>query len=293
MSIQQINDKATEILFTNGLDYLDRALSMLFSDNDSAKKVKFAVVDFQMACELFIKQSLVKNHGLGRISHKPINISSDLNSINTHGYIKVIQYEKCKNMFIKEHNLDQYRIDLLQTFQETRNALVHFGKYVNQREFTSLCGHIMASIFRPMFSERSDSRLSRYISMANYKKLLAFKPYVDDSIDTAYEYSDQVYHCFECRNDTLGLIVDSYHCYCCGMTSHEIAIDYIACPFCKTRTYVIDRLNSTNGFKLGGCTMCLKRSFVSFCPICNQPGFTEISSKPMPVVCSKCGKQHP
>jgi hypothetical protein len=281
-----LTKNAYNILYNNGRDFLNHALELMFNN----AKVKFTVVNLQMALELFIKFRLVKQFGLQSICNN--NLSRLKNPANAliEGKIKTNIYNDCKNKFKKLKKLNKYEQELLENFQQTRNAIVHFGKEIDHKEFEILSGHLIAKVFRRIIEDEAEPWLFKHLQNENYKNLITFKPYIDEAVDDAFDQGEEVLLCFECENETLVVTNEDYYCFCCGMTFYGPHAPYIKCPFCKEKAMVYDALNNADGVHKGKCISCQEDTLISFCSKCGVMFFPELDrfSDSKPWRCIDC-----
>jgi hypothetical protein len=277
---------ASVILYDNGRDFLNHALELMFKKS----KAKFTVVNLQMALELFIKFRLVKQFGLQSICKDNLSKLRNPTQALVGGKIKTSIYNDCKNKFINLKHLNNYEQELLENFQQTRNAIVHFGKEIDHKEFEILSGHLIVKVFRRILEDEAEPWLFKHLQNDNYKKLLKFKPYIDEAVGDALDHGNEVLLCFECGNETLAVTDEDYYCFCCGMRFYGPHAPYVKCPFCKAKAMVYDALNSTDGVHKGKCISCQEDTLISFCSKCDVMIFPELErfSDSMPWRCIDC-----
>jgi ribosomal protein S27E len=238
------------------------------------------IINIQGAIELLGKMKMIKDKGWKGII---LNIKSDISEdkmiikINN-GELKTIQYNDVKTYLNETFELDNEELEILKSFQDRRNEIIHLGVNKLSKKIISEIIILLIRVFNKIGWYDSDNILENQLADIFdddlYKKLLANSDFVKKAIDYAssdIRYDAQRY-CIECNYKTM--IFDEYNyywkCILCGYIIPENAVNFIDCPNCKgKKSVVFDSLNIDDNIYIDGlCGKCKSMVYVSKCKKC-------------------------
>lgn len=285
---------AAELVLGNAIDFLNAGLDILFSSTASAREAKAGVVAIQTAIELMAKYRLVKEKGLAAIV-RGAPPSGNLLAAARNGSLKTIGYGECLKAIREDESFTQAEEELVGSVQQLRNSLVHFAAEIDvqdvQMELAWLLIRALAMFGAGQERDQGEMQThGRFLDPANFSRLINFKPYRDEAVDSALDSidSEDVLRCWECEVDALSVRPsDTYFCHCCGLTADLGMAQFTACHLCgEAKGVCFDPLNETAGVLRGRCLHC--RTFVGVVP-CNVCGIARSQTEgDLALACMEC-----
>jgi len=263
--------------------YIRHAIEHALNENESENDVLQVIVNLQASLELLSKLYVMQsNDWKGIVEARFHNMAeSEVLLAIEKGTIKTTPYWKNKEFISEEIHLNEIDEELLNSFQNHRNQVMHLGAINPSREILNESIWFIVRIINqlnwqdtlPMSEQHMSNSLESLLGEQLYKKLINSSCYVDEAVDRANELYDDIKYCIQCGNESWALNEKDYrNCLVCGYRGPEHAFGFINCPECKTRgSLVYDPLNiNNNDFIFGKCCVCGKNIPVSQCPKCQE-----------------------
>lgn len=162
-------------------------------------------------------------------------------------------------------------------FQRYRNRLIHLNLPLEESdlfdlkyEFIYIIVHVIVTILTEIDYMSSSDFYEKHLNNDDYKKLIKYKPYVEEMKLVAMKHSNFVYKCPKCNEKSFA--TDKEICYCCNLQLNG-AIECIDCNSCNSPNCIIfDYLNiEINDNIINGlCLNCDETINIFKCPICNS-----------------------
>lgn len=267
----------------NGFDFLSFGLRLILEPSVDEKDLRVAVANIQIGVELLIKYKIAKDKGLQEICTTDLSSLTNvqIEDMAELGTLKTFKFETCKHKFISNTSIGEYERNLIDRFQRLRNSIVHFGAVLPRELTIAECSHVVLKVVRRIIADDGSTHLADYLSQDVYKSLIKFPQYINEAVDDAHKFGEDVRLCFECKNETLTTVHDEFHyCFSCGFFVFEKHAPYIDCPYCKGhKTAVYDSLNSSDGIFRGKCISCDENLLVAKCAFCEVEVFPEVFAK--------------
>lgn len=271
-----ISIDAAKRILDNAVDFLNGGLDLLLGDDLSSRTAKVAVISIQTAIELLAKYRLVLEVGLQSIVRGKLP-AANLERVVSKGNFSTLGFGDVLDLVDVIEGLREDEKNLIKGLANLRNNLIHFSSEVTPQDIKLHCTHVLARALS-MFAlglkrdagEMDDYR--RFLSEANFQRLINFAPYRAESVDAAYESLDteRVLKCYLCDCESFSLRAsENYFCHCCGFGVISDAIAFADCDACGSISGVFyDPLNSTNEMHYGKCMDCMVKQWVWECPEC-------------------------
>lgn len=273
---KQLKQNPGELVLSNAIDFLNAGLDILFAPGVSVRQAKAAVVSIQTAIELLAKYRLVKDKGLGAIIRGAVP-TADLLAAARSGTMRTIGYGECLRAIREDESFTEMEEELVGRVQQLRNSLVHFAADIDVDEVRMELAWLLIRALA-MFAagqERDQGEMQthrRFLDPANFARLISFKPYRAEAVDSAMDSldSEEVLRCWECEVDALSVRPsDTYFCHCCGLTAELGMAEFTACALCgETKGVCFDPLNEAAGVHRGRCLHCRTFLGVTRCASC-------------------------
>jgi len=262
---------------------LTHALEHALDGTQTENNVLQTIVNMQAALELLSKLYVLRREGWRSIVDPKFHLHTepDLISAIETGAIKTIPFWKSRELASETLYLNEDDLQLLDTFQNRRNQLMHLGLVSPPKEILNEAIWFLVRIIHqldwkdslPVHQQYLSNSLQLFIGGALYKKLMTNSCYIDESVDRAYELYSDVRYCLECGNEALvENEVEDFTCFVCGFQVNADAIGFIDCPACKsTNGIAYDQLNIEFNERIDGkCCRCRKIISVSRCKECGN-----------------------
>lgn len=285
-----------DLVFANARDFLNEGLRILCAKEASPRKAKVGIVSIQTAIELLLKYRLVKEYGLESIVKGSIP-KGDLVAAASSGGLRTIGYSEGLKKIWQDEGFSEIERELFRRAQELRNALVHFTASVDVDEVRMELAWVLVGALGIFAAgqERDQGEFqthSRFLEPDVFERLTNFRPYRDQSIDSAIESLDgeDVYRCWECGVDALSArTTGTYFCHCCGLTAGMDTAAFVSCALCGEADGVCyDPLNETRGAHRGKCLHC--ESLVGVL-VCEECGVARSQAEGLPALeCPICAE---
>lgn len=276
--------------------FLRRAIKELISHDDTnddglSKEVAIvSTVFIQMAFELSLVARVVSEYGIhgvvkggdSMLGEKELLAKFDSNDLDTKTFNALKQRAVEQFYFLNED--DQYLVD---DFQRMRNKLVHLNYEFSPGDLYDLkydIVYFLVQVVIPMLS-KEESRPSEVIASkldgGDFYRLIKFPPYASRMYQKAKQFSDDVYKCFYCGNESLAAGgYGNEHCYSCNQDYFHVG--FADCARCCSRNSIIyDSLNIE--FQLdrtlkGVCLNCDEDDLMYSCASCGSVVALEATS---------------
>jgi hypothetical protein len=285
---------AAELVLANAIDFLNAGLDILFAPGATARQAKAGVVTIQTAIELMAKYRLIREHGLSVIV-RGTPPSGDLLAAARSGSLRTIGYGECLKAIREAEAFTPIEEELVGRVQQLRNSLVHFAADVDVNELQMDLAWLLIRALG-MFAagqERDQGEMqthARFLDAANFQRLINFRPYRDEAVDSALDSidSEEVLRCWECGVDALSVRPsDTYFCHCCGLTAELGMASFASCVLCgETKGVCYDPLNETGGVHKGRCLHCETFVGVVTCASCGTAQ-SQLEGRPA-LACAEC-----
>lgn len=291
---QEKQPRPADLVFANARDFLNAGLRILFGEEATPRDAKVAVVSIQTAIELLLKYRLVKEHGLGSIVNGSIP-EGDLVAAASSGSLRTIGHGRGLEIIQEQEGFSVTEQELFRRAQNLRNALVHFTAKVDVDEVRKELAWVLVGALAIFAAgeEREQGEFqthARFLDPDLFERLTNFRPYRDQSVDSAIESpdSEKEYRCWECGVDALSArLSENYFCHCCGLTVVMDAAEFVNCSQCGEADGVCyDPLNETYGVYRGKCLHC--ETFVGVVA-CEECGVVRSQAEGLPALeCPAC-----
>lgn len=267
----QIEQELTHTFKSFFYHSLDLIKNMSVGSDD----LKIAVVNMQIALELFLKLYFVKKNEFEKVVIEERN-----NKIVFHGFPKVLNHFYSTNKW--SYGKKKEFVHIL----EKRNQIVHQG--LNSGWNDELARYLIHCVFFIQGTMRSDfgeTLISSEYGLLDHDENQLWVSGVESFIKNQFgEYESDgepvALNCLVCKNRTLiskeyfNLCdtddIEGLQCLCCFS---ELMFDYctlIQCNSCKTKSYLIETLNpQKKGEHLARCLNCEKDTRVRKCAQCD------------------------
>ena len=283
-----------DLVFANARDFLNTGLRVLFADGATARDAKVGVVSIQTAIELLLKYRLVTEGGFRSIVKGSIP-RGDLVAAASSGRLRTIGYSEGLKKIWQDESFSDTDRELFGRAQNLRNALVHFTADVDVDEVRMELAWVLIGALGIFGAgqDRDQGEMQtheRFLDQDVFEHLTNFRPYRDQSVDSALESLDgeNVYRCWVCGVDALSARAsDTYFCHCCGLTADMDMAAFVNCTLCGEADGVcFDPLNETQGVHHGRCLHC--ETFVGVV-VCDACGGTRSQAEGLPALeCPVC-----
>ena len=255
------------------------SLSLLENLDDKSGNLKFAVVNMQIALELFLKCYFLRKdmpERVGSVKNGKFQFKGFSEVVNS--YFSVVR----NDLYISKKGLN--------SILETRNGIVHRGKF--QGWDSSLADYIirsslfMQAILRNVFQE---TLLESNYETHNLSNNFYWRnSSMDFAKDLCSNFDQKVFECPYCFSRALvskelfefnvDTSVDNYQCISCLMELDiENAGELITCCACDEKSYFVDTLNPQDkqGY-VGRCLYCDNQMELKKCHSCEEFFFQDI-----------------
>ncbi|WP_455853803.1 hsdR [Pantoea endophytica] len=286
--------KEVEALISNGIDFLDKALSELESG-----QTKFSIVSFWTAVEILIKVPLVHEHWTLVCTGKKIvrqkYLAGDFQSVTYD--------EACTRLNeVLETPLPAATMKAFDIVRRHRNRVVHFyhdafTEVENQKVLSEQADAWFAlnrlmrddwpELFRPLLDEKfalneiAQLRHNEFYAAAKFRHTDLQK-----KIKAVAEAGEKVEHCLGCRQQSVitehpvvGMPLIQAFCLVCFRTENEVEV---ACPDCK---HVATLAADGHDFVCAHCASEHNRYDLIAAKFINKHNMYDIT----PAGCSDCG----
>jgi len=263
--------------------YVCHAIEHALSEDESENDILQVIVNLQASLELLSKLYVLQAEGWqGIIDVRFHNkTESEILSHIDNGTIKTTPYWKNKEFISKEIYLDDDDKDLLDSFQNHRNQVMHLGAVNHSRDILNEAIWFLARIINqlnwqdtlPLRHQYMSNSLQFLLGENLYHKLTSSSCYVDEAIDRAYDLYDDIRICIQCGNDSWALNEKEYRiCTVCGYRGDEGTFGFTDCPKCGIKGQLVyDPLNiGNNRYMNGKCCACKELIKLSKCPECEN-----------------------
>ena len=263
--------------------YVCHAIEHALSEEEDENDILQVIVNLQGSLELLSKLYVLQIKGWKGIVEARFHNKTEseiLSEINN-GTIKTTAYWKNKEFISEEIYLDNDDKELLDSFQNHRNQVMHLGATNHSRDILNEAIWFLVRIINqlnwqdtlPMSNQYMSNSLEYLLGVKLYNKLMSSSCYVDEAVDRAHDLYDDIRFCIQCGHEAWALTEkEDRICVVCGYRGDEGAFGFINCPECKTKgTVVYDPLNiGHNKYIKGKCCACRGLIKVSKCPICKN-----------------------
>lgn len=279
--------RPADLVFANARDFLNTGLRVLFAEGATAQDAKVGVVSIQTAIELLLKYRLIAEGGFGSIVKGRIP-KGDLVAAASSGRFRTIGYTEGLKKIEQDEGFSDTERELFERAQHLRNALVHFTADVDVDEVRMELAWVLIGALGIFGAgqDRDQGEMQsheRFLDRDVFETLTNFRPYRDQSVDSAIEGGDgeYVYRCWVCGVDALSVRAsDTYFCHCCGLTADMDMAAFANCALCGEADGVcFDPLNETQGVHRGRCLYC--KTFVGVI-VCDQCGGVRSQAEGLP-----------
>lgn len=238
--------------------------------------LKFAVVNMQIALELFLKYYFVRK-----------GQASSIIAENKNGAVRYKEFSDVLNFFFSV-NRDTYgKKKELRKILETRNSIVHNGLNGGWNKELALylikCIYFIQgtlkyefdeSLFEPTCNEINLSHNTIWRSgVQEFVQSLSNKESFP-ILECPFCYTDSLVHNEIFGFDDLSLTENRLQCLCCFMyIDIENTFDLIECNECFQKSYIVDKLNrQDDNSYYGKCISpgCGYKGFVNKCAVCDE-----------------------
>jgi hypothetical protein len=242
------------------------------------------IINIQAAIELLCKMKMIESIGWESIIERKtldaligLNENQTLNYLNNNK-IHTIQYSTAIDNVKKIFKLEKNELDILTTFQNERNEILHLGTSCLTQEIVTNTIIILVRIFNRLewYELNTDlygeNQLKEIFGNSLYMKLLKNSEFTTEALKYANnEFNSQKY-CLLCHQKTLVDYYNEWRCVLCCYQVSDIAVGFINCPYCLENGSVIyDKLNIDINIKINGlCCKCKKIIDVAHCKNCSK-----------------------
>ena len=249
------------------------SLSLIESLSEENGHLKFAVVNMQIALELFLKYFFIKKGLSNRVFNdkKGKRTYKDFSEV-LDSYFKVIR---------EGHYTEKI---FLKTILEKRNSIVHKGKFLDWDE--DLANYIVSCAFFIQGTLRNglgEGLITTTYQPHNLSKNSIWRGGAEKfALKVANGFDSIVMKCPFCQSRTLvnkevfnfntNATLDGFQCISCFMEiDTELNGRVVECPSCEENTFFIDILNEQKDqFYLGGCFNCGHKERLRCCKNCEE-----------------------
>ena len=270
----------------NAFVFLNKAIVELCSHNDAGDaplemdNATISVSLIQIAFDLALNAYAIKNNGVRSILNaKTANLSNrEIKALFESNELPTKRFEDLKNDMQAEHSLfTEDNLDIIASFQKTRNKLVHLHYHLAEGDRYDLKSEIIYYIVHvmiPLLQQGSDydtasQMIESCLDEKIFKKLISFPPYVYEMEKLASRDSFEVWRCIGCSNRTYAAEMEV--CYVCNRDYDDQ--EFAHCNRCNTRNSIIfDHLNieSNDNEMRGLCLNCDEDDIIFKCPKCEM-----------------------
>ena len=272
----------------NSWVFLGRAINQLVSHDDSSddglseEVAVVATVFIQMAFELALIAYLIEYDGI----HAVVNArDEDLtetqllakfsnNELSTKSFNALAKYASDKNLYLRGEDSD-----IVQEFQRRRNKLVHLNYEFDSGDLYDLkyeLVYFLVYLVIPILAKeesRPSEAIACHLDHDDFVKLIKFPPYASEMNSRAKEFSQDVYKCFYCGNESLAASdYGNEHCFSCNQYYHHVG--FSDCSRCSSKNSIVyDKLNieSQSDRTLKGlCLKCNEDDLIYSCGTCGE-----------------------
>lgn len=272
--LAEINQIENE-LYDTFISFYNFSLGLIEKVDNDNNYLKFAVVNVQIALELFLKYYFVKKGQIDAIVTRK----------NGHD-VRFKEFSDVLNFFFASRNWSYGEKKELRKILEIRNSIVHNGLNSGWNEELAL--YIIKCIFfiqGTIKSNFGNTLLQQHYKPSNLAKNKVWRKGVEEFVEKINnEYGFQVFHCLDCGANTLisnelFRLEDSYssgeqlQCLCCFQyIDLEVECTLINCYYCKEPdSYLINKLNEqTESQYIGKCLECGVDTWVRKCSYCGR-----------------------
>jgi len=259
-------------IYSTFSDFFYFSFDLLGKIEPNNLNLKFAVVNMQIALELFLKYYFISQDKQDKI----IKGKND--------NIDFVDFSQILNFYFSQPNYSFGNKKELAKILEARNYIVHRGLKSGWNEEIALylinCVYFIEGIIRYDFN-------SSLFDMLDYKRILSvanntiWKKGVENFI-TTYSKNHKIdfLYCNDCNTNSFVTNnffsfygeddEDSLQCLCCFTYIPSQAGKLLKCFFCNKKSFLTDILNpQDNQLYYGKCLSCDTKSFVRKCKNCD------------------------
>ena len=272
-------ERATQDLKNGFSSFFNFSLSLIETLTEKNDHLKFAVVNMQIALELFLKYYFLKKKMPERV------FKSSKDKIDYQDFQQVLgsyfSVERTKQFVKKKH---------LESILYSRNDIVHKGHYLEYDEELANC--IISCAF--FIQGKSKTEFSETLIMTEYQsnKLSTNRIWREGAEEHARKvtslFNEIALVCPHCSS--LALVdkeifnfdekgsIEGLQCLTCFQeVDTEISGILITCYSCDKKTYYVDKLNEqSDQIYLGGCLNCGFKMDVRRCSNCDKFYYPDI-----------------
>lgn len=278
----------TDKVRNNSRLFLRKAVKELISHDDSnddglsQEVAVIATVFIQMAFELALIAYLIEREGISAVVRtRDENLSEETllskftdNKLNTKTFNELAQYASDKKLYLRQDDSD-----IVESFQRKRNKLVHLNYDFDQDELYDLkyeLVYFLVYLVIPILAKeeaRPSEAIAYCLDENDFNKLIKFPPYAMEMRERAKNFSEDVYKCFYCGNESLAASdYGNEHCFSCNQ--YYFHVGFADCPRCKSRNSIVyDKLNiesQRDRILKGICLKCGDDDLMYSCNVCGD-----------------------
>jgi hypothetical protein len=254
------------------------SLSLIETLSEENGHLKFAVVNMQIALELFLKYYFIKHDLSSRVFNdkKGKRIYKDFSEVLDSYFKEVRQGHFTEKKFLK-------------TILEKRNSIVHKGKFLGWDE--DLANYIVSCalfIQGTLKNELGDTLITTTYQPHNLSKNSIWRGGAEKfAMKVAKDQDSIVMECPFCQSRTLVNkevfnfnnypSLEGLQCISCFMEiDSELNGRVVECPSCEEKSFFVDILNEQRDQSyLGGCFNCKHKERLRCCKNCEEYYFLD------------------
>lgn len=263
--------------------YVRHAIEHALNEEACEIDIIQVIINLQGSLELLTKLYILQKKGWRSIVDTRFHEKDEEEILSDIGNGKLITSPYWKNMEMvsKEIILNDTDNELIEKFKNIRNQIMHLGVINPSREILNESIWFLVRIINQLSWQ--DTLPASHQYMANslecllgeelYNKLITSSCYVDEAVDRAYEFYDDVKRCIQCGKEAWVVNGEEDRvCIVCGFRGYEGHFGFTDCPECGNEDSVLyDPLNiESNNFIEGKCCLCRQFVQVSKCPGCGN-----------------------
>lgn len=276
----------SDILFQNAIMFLNEAVGFINSGVKERRNMVLAIVNIQLAVELFMKSSIVDFYGIRKvlIENQAKMEDSEIESLFRENRLKVREYESLKN-FLKSDQSDHIRYNFekdqyqyMERFHHYRGQILHSSYIFSDQEREEMekdllyvLMHIIGVMMHDSMDEEHAKFVQQYLVDNEYSKLME-NPIYNQELQIFLENNyGKLYTCPICGTKT---VTPYRYCARC-LTDFDLSNDiyaFVKCGWCGEEMVICDAANIEINHNMirGLCLNCDNDTMVYKCPKCHD-----------------------